>query len=187
MDILDRRPAIKGRIDMENASPGKLSSKLWSLVAFHTFVNLLTGLNGRNMKSLPSAAKKADQVVEFLDALDAIPMWQAMLKGNVSGPEVREQYIISHAVFLHALGVFGTHIRNTSQMEGLKNIDPNKSSTMWDGRCVIHGKMRKTTDGVKSAAAVMMRLCDITMPEDVQAIDDLCGGSQQDLPFDKAA
>ena len=178
MEILDKMPAIKSRVDMENAAPGKLSSKLWSLVAFHMFVNLLTGLNSRNIRSLPDPAKKAAQVVEFIENLNAIPMWQAMIKGNISAVEVREQYILSHAVFLHALGVMGSHMKDVSQMGSLQNLDPSKSSAMWANRCVVQGKMRKTTDGVKSTAAVLMSLCGITMPEDIKKLDLLCTGEE---------
>lgn len=174
LDILDRRPAIKARIDMEASSPPKKSSNLWSLVAFHTFINLLTGVNERNVKSLASLDKKTDEVLAFIDALDCIPLWKSMLNGGMSAEQTREQYVISHAVFLHALGILGAHVSDPAQLSLLSKVDPAKSSQQWQNRCVIQGKMRKTTDGVKSTAASLMKLCEIPLPDDIAALDSLC-------------
>ena len=179
MEILDRRPAIKSRIDMEAASPSKKSSKLWSLVAFHMFVNLLTGATAKNIKSLRDPDALADQVVAFIDKLSVIPMWDAMLKGNISAEDTREQYVISHAVFLHALGLLGSYACDLSVLDGLASVDPSKSSPLWNNRCVVQGKMRKTTDGVKSTTAQLLRLCGIQLPEDLAKLDLLCGGEHE--------
>jgi DNA sulfur modification protein DndB len=176
ISILDQRPAIKNRIDMESAAPAKSSSKLWSLVAFHQFVNHLTGVNAKNIKSLSSLDGKTEEVVFFLDALEAIPMWSAMIKGNISAPETREQYIISHAVFLHALGTMGSYVKDLNQLKGLADIDPAKSSPLWDNRAIVHGKLRKTPIGVKSTAAVLLKKCGIELPADLAEIDALCDG-----------
>lgn len=174
LDILNQMPTIKARIDMENATPGKKSSNLWSLVAFHKFVGMLTGINEKNIGRVPNLAAKTDEVVAFVDALKSIPLWAPMLEGKISAPEMREKFIVSHAVFLHALAVLGAHTPDLSMLANLDAIDPAKSSPLWQGRSVIHGKMRKTTDGVNSTAAVLMQFCKVTMPESIAALDELC-------------
>ncbi|MDO3380393.1 DNA sulfur modification protein DndB [Geoalkalibacter halelectricus] len=178
MEILGNRPAIKARIDMEAASPAKKSSKLWSLVAFHTFVNLLTGINAKNIGRVPDLSAKTAEVCAFLDALDAIPYWQPMLASTMSAEDVRENLVISHAVFLHALGILGAHTPDLSRLSGLGQLDPSKAAPLWQGRCVLQGKMRKTTDGVKSTAAVLMKHCGVDMPEDIARLDALCLSDQ---------
>ncbi len=175
LDILDKRPAIKSRIDMEAAAPAKRSSNLWSLVAFHMFINLLTGVNAKNIKSLKSLDKKTEEVLGFLDALNQIPYWKPMLDGNMSGEEVREKFVISHAVFLHGLAILGAHTKDWSQLAGLSKVEPAKFSDAWKNRCVVHGgKMSKTTNSVKSTAAVLMKMCGVTMPADIAELDALC-------------
>lgn len=174
LDILAKRPQIKARVDMEAANPAKKSSNLWSLVAIHTFVSLLTGVNEKNIGKLSNLDGKTEQVVTFLDALSAIPFWQPMLAGTMSAEEVRERFVISHAVFLHALGVLGSRVSDPAMLSGLAQVDPEKSSPMWQGRCVLQGKMRKTTDGVKSTAAVLMKLCGIDLTDDLAKLDALC-------------
>ena len=177
LDILSQRPAIKARIDMENAAPGKNSSYLWSLVAFHKFAGVLTGLNEKNIGRVPDLKAKTDEVVAFLDALGAIPFWKPMLDGKMAAEEMRENFIISHAVFLHALAVLGSHTANLDQLAGLSGIDPSKAAPAWQGRSVIHGKMRKTTDGVNSTAAVLLRACGIALPENLARLDEMCRAS----------
>lgn len=174
LDILSRRPSIKARMDMEAASPAKKSSNLWSLIAFHTFVGLLTGVNEKNIARQSDLDGKAEKVVAFLDALAVIPFWSPMLAGTISAEEIRERYVISHAVFLNALGVLGSHVTDMACLAGLAQVDPDKAAAMWQGRCVLQGKMRKTTDGVKSAAAVLLRLCGLELPPDIARLDALC-------------
>jgi DNA sulfur modification protein DndB len=174
LDILDKRPAYKARIDMENASPGKKSSQLWSLVAFHAFVNMLTGVNEKNIKSLASLDRKTDEVLAFLDHLNTIPLWSGMLNGEMSAEAVRDNYIISHAVFLHALAILGSYVSDLSQLDGLAKVDPSKASDSWKGRSVVAGKMIKTTTGVKSTAAQLMNICGLDLPEDLATINALC-------------
>ena len=99
LNILEQRPAIKVRIDMEAASPAKTSANLWSLVGFHKFVSLLTGITDKNIGKVPDLNAKTAEVTAFLDALEAIPYWKPMLAGTLGAEEVREQFVISHAVF----------------------------------------------------------------------------------------
>lgn len=174
MSILEQRPAIKRRIDMEAASPSKTSSNLWSLVAFHNFVTLLTGANAKNIKKQPNLPAITARVLDFIGSLEAIPMWKAMVAGTISAEEMREQYVISHAVFLHALAVMGSHVADVSQLAGLAQVDPAKASPAWNNRCVVQGKMRKTSDGVKSTAAVLMKLCGLELTGEILALDGLC-------------
>lgn len=184
LEILDARPAIRARIDLEAASPAKTSSNLWSLVGIHKFVQMLTGVTEKNVTRVPDLKAKTEEVCAFLDALDVIPMWSAMVAGRISAEEVREKYVIGHAVFLHALGVLGSHTASLTQLEGLAGVDPLKASWMWSGRCVLQGKMRKTTDGVNSTAAVLMGLCGIGLPEALAKLDAACGGP---LPLRRVA
>lgn len=175
LEILGHLPAIKERIEMEAPSPPKTSSNLWGLTAFHKFVGLLTGVNAKNIASVPDLAAKTQEVVAFVKALDAIPRWEAMLEHVISAEDVREKYVIGHTVFLHALGILGAHTADLSQLEGLGRVEPIKASAMWQNRCVVNGKMYPKTDGVKSTAAVLMRLCGITLPEDLAELDERCG------------
>jgi len=111
----------------------------------------------------------------FKKCEEHIPQWNAMMMWRISAPEVRNDFVIGHAVWLEALGMFGRQVLASGQdmsmedsdgwkpMEALKLVDPLKTSSMWAGRCVVHGKMQKTSDGVKSTAAQLFKLAKIEL------------------------
>ena len=119
---------------------------------------------------------KTSFVLEFVNALGTIPMWNEMLVGMVSAEEMRNDYILSHAVFLNALGTFGAKLDDITKMEGLSIVSPSKTSPMWENRCINRGKMQKNGDGIKSTAAVLMKCCGVEMPPEIARLDALCVG-----------
>lgn len=193
LDILDKLPEIKRRIDFENASPGAKSHKLWSLVSFKRFVTLFSGYTEKNIASLDEE-KKAEFISVmtrfFSECKSHIPQWAAMIDGHVPASEVREQWVIGHAVWLEALGMYGKALLDRAsavahvewdKMARLSLVDPLKTSSQWAGRCVVLGKMQKTTDGVKSSAAKLMQFSNMSMSEDLISLSrkiDMAAGIQ---------
>ncbi len=112
-DLLQTLPGIKSLVDMENASVGVKSLKLWSLVGFSKFVSLLTGLNSKNTNDRVTDENR-DQwfelIQQFIAGLDHLPSWKAMIDRQISGFEARQELIISHTVFLEALGQMGRQL-----------------------------------------------------------------------------
>ncbi|CAH2782656.1 MAG: hypothetical protein PPHEINF_2035 [uncultured Paraburkholderia sp.] len=56
-------------------------------------------------------------------------------------------------------------------MAALSKVDPRRASLMWENRCVVLGKMQKTTDGVKSTAARLLMLANVRLPADMDALE----------------
>lgn len=194
-DVLGALPSVKRRIDFENAAPAPKSYKLWSLVAFKKFVTLLTGVSEKTIGGLD--ASKLGELVKFLVTFfdtcsQHIPQWQPMIDAKITAVDVREQFVIGHAVFLEALGIYGRAalfsgpyllapdptakvvdpaLALIERMEPLKAVDPEKIAAQWQGRCVHLGRMQKTADGVKSTAAQLMKLCALKLPTDLQDVD----------------
>lgn len=194
-DTLESMPDIKRRIDFENSTPGPRSYKLWSLIAFKKFVTLLTGVSektiGQQGKLRLDAV--AGLVKRFFDECGQhLPSWGQMVEGKIAATDVREMMVIGHAVFLEALGIFGRvalfhgnrvlefnrHEKvldpdraNWDVMENLVNITPAKADAMWEYRCVVLGKMQKTTDGTKSTAAQLLQVTGVPLPEDLADVN----------------
>jgi hypothetical protein len=195
LSVINMLPGIGARIDVENSSVGAKSYKLWSLIAFKKFLSLLTGVTEKNVETLD---------VETLRALDAflltffeacarhIPQWKAMVAGDIPAVEVREQFVIGHAVWLEALAMFarralfaadGTTFGEPEEgliapaqarwarLAALEKIDSRKAAQMWAGRCVVLGKMQKTSDGVKGTAIRMLRLANVSLTKDMHALE----------------
>jgi len=174
LNLLDKRPAFRNKIEMEAAAPGKKSPQLWSLVAFQLFITIATGMNARNFSSYKDIPDQEARLLDFLDRCEDIPYWKPMLQGTMSAEDVRERYVISHAVFLHALGHLAGHLKDLTRMDNLQTLDPAKDSPMWENRCVVHGKMLKTTNGIKATAAVLLKTCGVPLPQDIADLDAIC-------------
>jgi len=180
-DLLTRMPLIKSKIEMETSSVGKKSMKLWSLIGFSKFITQLTGLTANSYNDIIESDDKRDQLMclieQFMDSLHSIPNWKGMIEGNLSAFDVRESMVISHAVFLEALGIMGRILLQMpsdtiawKRLDKLKNVDPNKSSAMWDNRCVVLGRMQKTSDGVRGTAVRLVELTGLTLTPDLENV-----------------
>lgn len=194
-DLLESMPEIKKRIDFENSNPGPRSYKLWSLIAFKKFITLLTGVSDKTIGQQDKLRLDAvtGLVKRFFEECGQhLPSWGQMVEGKIAASDVREMMVIGHAVFLEALGIFGRvalfhgnrliefnrHEKvldpdraNWDVMGKLANIKPAKVDGMWENRCVVLGKMQKTTDGTKSTAAQLLQVTGVPLPEDLANVN----------------
>lgn len=179
LELLKELPDFRSRIKFESGSVGPKSFKLWNLVSFKKFISNLTNLNKRSIADYdePYLKDAAAGVKLFLAKASAhIPMWDLMLSGKISAQELRELYVVGHAVFLEALGLYGAEMVNKylvygtaegvnrfEAMERLEGLVPERTAPVWEGRCVVAGRMQKTSDGVKGTAATLMGLCGLKL------------------------
>lgn len=195
LSVIDVVPGLRARIDVENNTVPAKSAKLWSLIAFKKFLSLLTGITEANVTTI-DAAKLAEIdafVLAFFEACgEHIPGWRAMMAGDISAYEVREGLVIGHTVWLEALAMFARRALFTGylvdhcnpeegiirpdlaiweRMEALAKVDARKESRMWAGRCVVLGKMQKTSDGVKGSAIRLLRLANVSLTKDQLALE----------------
>lgn len=181
-DLIKQMPQVHRRIDMENSSIGANSHKLWSLVAFAKFVTRLTGIRENALPDDDGLERCGRFVVRFLSECDEhIPQWNNMIEGNIQAKAVRQEFVIGHTVFLDALAMFGNRValaggdatrfnvdkHDWAEMVPLCAIDPMKSASMWQGRCVSLGRMQPTTDGIKLTAAALIQHTGRQLPEDL--------------------
>jgi DNA sulfur modification protein DndB len=193
IDVLSKMPDVNRRIDYENNTVGAKSTKLWSLVNMKKFFTLFTGISDTNIEAAPQ--ERLDQlslaVVAYFAGLRMhVPDWASMLDGKIAPSDVREQMVIGHTVWLHALGVVGSQlVRNMSgkdigvdayfakskPMSRMSIFDPAKGSLMWKDRCVVLGKMQMTADGVKSTASKMMQVMGLTLTRELTEVERKLG------------
>lgn len=195
LSILDLLPEVSQRIDFENSSVGAKSYKLWSLIVFKKFLSLLTGVTEKNIDQVPvERLVEIDTFVAqfFNECREFIPHWAEMIDGKIAAVDVRENLVIGHAVWLEALAIFARRALFTGyiidhgapeegvinpaialweRMSSLANVVPTKNAAMWDGRCVVLGKMQKTADGVKSTAAQLLKLANVPLAEGMQQLE----------------
>lgn len=178
LSLLDRMPEIGHRVDFENASVGAKSTKLWSLVAFKKFVSLLTGVTESNFAEYePERLRRLAAVVAdfFAQVRQHVPDWASMVDGKIAPADVRAHLVIGQAVWLHGLAVMGHEVLKRHQaikgLERLALVASSRSSPMWEGRCVVLGKMQMTSDGIKGTAAKLLSLINLPLPMELARVE----------------
>jgi hypothetical protein len=180
---------------MENSSVAAKSYKLWSLVAFKKALSLLTGLTEKSILHVEQT--KLDEITDFVlkffaTCADRIPDWRQMVTGQITATEVREHFVIGHAVWLEGLAVFARHAMFTGhvmslgrldegvirpdlalweRLDALSKVDTRKSALIWDRRCVVLGKMQKTSDGVNGTAAQLLKIANTELPAHMRELE----------------
>lgn len=178
-----RAPNIRQAIEYEKNSVSSKSLRLWPLVSFKSFVMNVTHLSERNFdeKIMDEQGRERllDVLVCFIKGLDHLPMWKDTLARKLNAAELRQDYIVSHAVFLEALGHYGAHLLQHMQkigkvdwsvMEHLQNVPVDKQTYI--GRCVSHqGTIVKNAYGIKSTAALICKTAGIALSDDLAEAD----------------
>jgi len=184
MDTIKAMPEIEKRIDFENNTPGKKSQKLWSLIAFKKFITQFTGINERNIDKYPESERDFYKklVISFFDEISkSIHLWSEMINAKISSAEVKERHVIGQAMFLQAMGIFAYQIihQDISKIDdsfkwdfsGLKNLDTEKTAELWQGRCILNGRMLKNMAAVKTTAAILLTMLGVKLTPEMEVLE----------------
>lgn len=166
-------PGLVGCVEFEANSVGAKSLRLWPLISFKSFICNLTGLTESifDQQIIDDNSRKmlSSIVKQFLEGLNHLPLWKDMLTKKVNPAELRADYIVSHAVFLEALGLWGRqlleHFDETKEqrwdlMERLSQVSIQKDAYI--GRCVTPQRtIQKNHFGIRSTASLICKVTGI--------------------------
>ena len=157
-------------VEMERSSLSARSRKLFTLSAIYTATNaLLEGLDLADQKAATEVA------IEFWEEVAShIPEWQRVREGKISSGEIRQDYIHSHGIALHAFGNIGNFLlRNKepswkAKLKALRKINWSRSNySLWEGRAMVGGRLSKATQNVVLTTAAIKKALQIPLnPEE---------------------
>jgi DNA sulfur modification protein DndB len=109
-----------------------------------------------------------------------IPQWQEVRDARLTAGAVRDGFIHSHGVVLHALGRVGNALLKgkqggLSRLSRLSNIDWRRDCPLWEGRAVIAGRVSKTHQSVILTANVIKAALGIELTAEEQVLEDTFG------------
>lgn len=143
--------------EMEKGSLAARSRKLFTLAALHTANKTIL-----SRYSVWEPNEAIPMLNAFWDmVLSSMPLWRSVVDGRISAGEVRKEYINSHAVVLHALGVVGKamlderarSLRGVDRLQALSKIDWRRSnSEVWEGKAMNDGAVSKSRKNVELTA-----------------------------------
>ncbi|MEX0299550.1 MAG: DNA sulfur modification protein DndB, partial [Kordiimonas sp.] len=165
---------FKDVVDLERSALAQGSKKLFTLSAIYTATGtLLANVDG-------SPEKRAKQARDFWNSLPShFPEWQRVQQGAMYAKEVRERFIHSHGVVLHALGKVGNAILLSGatgykkRLTPLKDIDwRRENAELWEGRATNGGRVVKGQNNVTLTANAIKIKLDMPLTAEEQRVED---------------
>lgn len=172
--LLTRLPSLAELVEFERTSLSQRSKPLFTLSAFYTATEALL------VDIELDEDKISDVATDFWTTVaSTMPHWDEVRCGAMTSGALRDTYINSHSVALHALGRVGNallrgpkRLELTAALSGLQSIDWRKESAIWDGRAVVAGKMSKTHQSVVLTANVIKQHLAIPLSADERSLED---------------
>ncbi|WP_028884885.1 DNA sulfur modification protein DndB [Teredinibacter turnerae] len=146
--VVSQSQAFRDIVEMEKSSLSPRSRKLFTLSAIHS-ANLII-ISGHEFIS---AEESADICTEYWDdLLKYIPEWSDVKEGKLTSGEVRQNYVHSHSILLHAFGTLGRELLSLSKIERKKRLKSlsginwkRSNARTWEGRSMQAGRMQKSS------------------------------------------
>jgi DNA sulfur modification protein DndB len=149
--VVNKSRVFGDLVEMEKSSLSARSRKLFTLSAIYTATAALL-----DKVELQEQVNATDLAVSFWEEVARyMPEWQAVREGKVSSGEIRQDFIHSHGIALHALGHVGNYLLLTYpddwkvKLKSLRKIDwTRNNAALWEGRAMIGGRLSKATQNV---------------------------------------
>ena len=163
-----------GLVEMERSSLSPRSRKLFTLSAIYTATDALL-----DRIELADQRAAADLSLSFWEEVARyIPEWEKVQDGRISSGEVRQDFIHSHGIALHALGHVGNYLLQAfpkewkSKLKGLHKVDwRRRNSALWEGRAMIGGRLSKASQNVALASAVVKRVLRLPLSPEEEKLE----------------
>lgn len=155
--------------DKERDILGKNSSNLFTL-------NMIYKANQKIMHGDKCTQEDVNFLISFWQAVsDNIVEWQEVLNKSLTKRALRENYIVTLAITISALGKVGRYFYDHPQsdmcniLKGLKKIDWLRSNEMWIGRTIReNGKVLNSEDAINLTCIVIKKELGIVLTNDEQ-------------------
>ena len=166
--VVQQVPFFRKYTDKEKDNLGKFASKLFTL-------NTLYDANKRILKSSPKPEADLHFVLEYWRLVsENMREWNEMDKGELSKKELRENYISTQGITIHAMGRLGYYFYChpeydlAKKLKGLYSIDWSRSNALcWKERAITSaGRINRNEKGIFLTYIQIKRLLDIKIEKE---------------------
>lgn len=181
--VVMRSPFLRDLTEMETSNMAQRSRKLFTLSALYTATKtLLNGIEESNFE------RQVDLAARYWELVAAqFPEWEQVFNREITAGEVRRDFIHTHGIVLHALGKVGNSLLGqgkgarswSTALKKLRELDWHRSSSMWEGRAVIGGRVSKSAANVLLTTAAMRTVMGLPLPPDEQRAEDAFRGGDK--------
>jgi DNA sulfur modification protein DndB len=161
-------------VEMEKSTLAPRSRKLFTLSAlYHANCELL---DKTRIENHDSAADLARCYWEYV--AEQIPEWNMVRNRKIVAGDVRRDFIHSHAVAIHALGVIGNSLLKEKNWRKLlapiKTLNWSRSnSKLWEGRATVGGTVSKNTQNVTLTVNAIKKQLKLSLTPEEKRTEEL--------------
>ena len=161
-------------VEMERSTLAARSRKLFTLSAIHSAIAAL--LHGAEVDQ-DEATKTC--VTYWEEVAKHMPEWQSVRDKKITAGDVRQDFIHSHGIVLHALGNVGNTLLREDpagwkkRLKKLTQIDWARSnSRTWEGRAMIGGRICKAGHNVTLTTNAIKTKLDLPLSAEEQRVEN---------------
>lgn len=167
--------AFKDVVEMEKSTLSARSRKLFTLSAIYTATSaLLSSIETETEDERSSLA------IEFWNEIDQyIPEWGLVRNRKITSGEVRQDFIHSHGVALHALGRVGNELLRKTPSQWKRNLKKlstidwaRTNSDLWEGRALVIGRVSKANQSVTLTTNILKKQLGMKLKPEEQEIEE---------------
>lgn len=170
--VIDNVPFFKKFTDKERDILGKNSSNLFTL-------NMIYKSNQKIMHSESCSKEDVLFLVDYWkNVAENILEWQEVLNKELTKKSLRENYIVTLAITISALGKLGRYFYDNPTcnmphvLKGLKKIDWSRTNGIWVGRTIReNGKVLNSEDAIVLTYIAIKKELGIVLSNDEQKKD----------------
>lgn len=168
---------FKGLTEMEKTTISNRSTKLFTLSGIY----YATGALLHKKKNEAISVQEEELAFRFWTKLgDTISEWQLAAQRKVSSADLRRDYVHSHSVVLHAIGLAGNALINQHPTDWpdilaqFCTIDWLRSNSQnWEGRAMVAGQMNIARQNVQLTANFLKVVLGLTLTSEEIRLEEL--------------
>jgi len=173
--VVLRSTFFRDVVEMERSTLSLRSRKLFTLSALYNGTSSL--LDGLEIEDVESGAQVAVEYWE--EVAKHFPEWQLVRERKMAAGEVRRDFIHSHGIVLHALGIVGNVLlqrRRTNwkaRLKALEKIDWSRANgRLWEGRAMTGGRISKAGHNVTLTTNAIKKSLRLALTPEEQRVED---------------
>jgi DNA sulfur modification protein DndB len=184
LSLSEQVPIFRGLTETEKTTISNRSTKLFTLSAIYQATQALLGKG------------KGDDIGDSEQALgraywtclgEVIPEWRLIIAREVTAARLRSEYVHSHGVALHALGIVGQALIASypdtwqKHLAPLATLDWRRTNThLWEGRAMQHSKMSKAGQNVSLTANAIKQALGLPLSAEEAKLEQVMQQSEQE-------
>lgn len=174
-DLADSVSLFKGLTEMERTTISNRSIALFTLSAIY---QATLALLGKRSGDAVSRSEKRTATAFWEVLVTTIPEWGLAVDRKLRSAELRQNFVHSHGVTLHALGLAGRRLIELhpsdwqDRLEPLRELDWRRANAaLWEGRAMSGGQMSKARQNVQLTANLLITTLGIGLTDEEAQIE----------------